>query len=346
MNRLFVRATMSVVAAVLATMAALVMSLLVIAGFRAPGDRVMDRVPSTTFVFIVIGICAALAAVASILGLVVARRQAARVTAPLSALAAQATRLGSGESNMAPLATGVSEVDAVSAVIAASAGDMARSLAAERDFAADASHQLRTPLAALMLRLEEIADTDDPDVVKEEAGVAIAQVARLTDVVDDLMNRAKRRPPEAAVVSVDSVLAALQREWQPAFAQTRRSMRVHGERDLQVFIARNALSQILSTLIENSLAHGSGTVSVAARHSGPTVVVEVSDEGPGVDPGIARHIFERSVSSSGSGLGLALARDLAEKNYGRLELLRAEGAVFGLFLSDAGSSSLAKTNLR
>ena len=269
-----------------------------------------------------------------VLSVVVARLQALRLVAPLSALADQAERLGAGDSSVAPLATGVPEIDRVSGVLAANSQDMAKSLAAERDFAADASHQLRTPLAALLLRLEEIESTDDPEVVRSEAGIAIDQVARLTGVVDDLMSRAKRR------------LAALQREWQPAFAQSRRSMRVHGERDLQVFIARSALSQIISTLIENSLKHGRGTVSVLARRSGPTVVVEVGDDGAGVQPGLARHIFEREVSSSGTGLGLALARDLAEQNYGRLELLEAAPAVFALFLSDAESSSLAKTNLR
>ena len=346
MNRLFVRSTMIVVGAALGASLLSSMVVILLAAGRAPGDRLTDRLGAGSFGLLAAGALVASALVGFVLSVVVARMQALRLVAPLSALADQAERLGAGDSSVAPLATGVPEIDRVSGVLAANSQDMAKSLAAERDFAADASHQLRTPLAALLLRLEEIESTDDPEVVRSEAGIAIDQVARLTGVVDDLMSRAKRRPPEAGVVSVDSVLAALQREWQPAFAQSRRSMRVHGERDLQVFIARSALSQIISTLIENSLKHGRGTVSVLARRSGPTVVVEVGDDGAGVQPGLARHIFEREVSSSGTGLGLALARDLAEQNYGRLELLEAAPAVFALFLSDAESSSLAKTNLR
>ena len=100
-----------------------------------------------------------------------------------------------------------------------------------------------------------------------------------------------------------------------------------------------ALSQVLSTLLENSLAHGRGTVDVEARRSGPSVVVEVSDQGEGVPAAIAPHIFERSVSTAQStGLGLALARDLAEANGGRLELIQTKPAIFALFLSESEPS--------
>jgi signal transduction histidine kinase len=100
-----------------------------------------------------------------------------------------------------------------------------------------------------------------------------------------------------------------------------------------------ALSQVLSTLLENSLAHGRGTVDVEARRSGPSVVVEVSDQGDGVPSTIAPHIFERSVSAAHStGLGLALARDLAEANGGRLELIQTQPAIFALFLSESDPS--------
>ena len=143
-----------------------------------------------------------------------------------------------------------------------------------------------------------------------------------------------------ATVSLDSVIAALQREWQPAFEQARRSVRVHGERGLVVQAKPVDLSQVLSTLLENALAHGRGTVDVHARRSGPSVVVEVSDQGEGVPASIAPHIFERSVTTTGTGLGLALARDLAESNGGRLELIQAQPAIFALFLSESDEGAL------
>jgi signal transduction histidine kinase len=249
-----------------------------------------------------------------------------------------AGRFGAGEARLSPLRSGIAELDTVSDVMTRRAHDMTRSLAAERDFAADASHQLRTPLTALLMRLEEISATDDVAVVREEATIAMEQVERLTRVVDDLLGRNRGGQGPTPVVSLDSVIAALQREWQPAFEQARRSVRVRGERGLSVRSTPVALSQILSTLFENSLVHGKGTVDVYARRSGPSVIVEVSDQGAGVPAAMAPHIFERSVSSgrSGStGLGLALARDLAEANGGRLDLVQAQPPRFALFLSEA-----------
>jgi signal transduction histidine kinase len=282
------------------------------------------------------GVVIALAVLALGVGVFVAIQQAQRLSRPMTLLADRAERLGAGESRIQPLHTGIAELDQVSQVLSRSAQTLTKSLASERDFAADASHQLRTPLTALLMRLEEIAATDDLEVVQEEANIAIAQVERLTRVVDDLMSRTRRGGDEPkATVSLDSVIAALQREWQPAFEQARRSVRVHGERGLVVQATPVALSQVLSTLLENSLAHGRGTVDVHARRSGPSVVVEVSDQGEGVPATIAPHIFERSVTTSGTGLGLALARDLAESNGGRLELIQAQPAIFALFLSES-----------
>jgi signal transduction histidine kinase len=283
-----------------------------------------------------VGLCLVLALLGLGAGVLVASRQAHLLAEPMTQLADRAERLGAGESRIQPLHSGIAELDQVSEVLSRSAQRLTTSLASERDFAADASHQLRTPLTALLMRLEEIAVTDDLDVVQEEASIAIAQVERLTRVVDDLMSRTRRGGDEPkASVSLDSVIAALQREWQPAFEQARRSVRVHGERGLVVQATPVALSQVLSTLLENSLAHGRGTVDVHARRSGPSVVVEVSDQGEGVPATIAPHIFERSVTTSGTGLGLALARDLAESNGGRLELIQAQPAIFALFLSES-----------
>lgn len=290
----------------------------------------------SVFVLVSLALTLVLAAVAVAVGVLLAHRQARAVSEPLTQLAQRAERLGAGESLFEPLDSGIAEVDRVSDVLSRSAVEIQRSLAAERDFASDASHQLRTPLTALLMRLEEIAATDDPAVVREEADIAISQVERLTRVVDELMVRSRGAHVSRPSVSLDSVIAALQREWQPAFEKARRSVHVQGERGLIVQATPVALSQILSTLLENSLAHGRGTVEVSARRSGPSVVVEVGDQGEGVPPPIAPHIFERSVSTTSTGLGLALARDLAEKNGGRLELVNAQPAVFAIFLSEAG----------
>ncbi|MBM6401012.1 sensor histidine kinase [Phycicoccus sonneratiae] len=262
----------------------------------------------------------------------IADRFAARLAELLGTLRQRVERLNQGDRPV-PLGSGIEEVDTLDAALIRGAQQGAKRLASERDFAADASHQLRTPLTALLMRLEEINLTDDLAVVAEESTIAIGQVERLSKVVDDLMTRTRHGAEANPSVSLDSVLASLQREWQPAFAGARRSVKVSGERGLVVRATPVALGQILTTLLENSLAYGRGTVEVNARRAGPSVVIEVTDEGDGVPATMAPHIFERSVSSSGSGLGLSLARDLAEAAGGRLELARATPPVFALFLS-------------
>ena len=95
---------------------------------------------------------------------------------------------------------------------------------------------------------------------------------------------------------------------------------------------------MIATLIENSLAHGGGTTRVKARRNEQSTVIEVVDEGAGIDPALGQRIFERSVSgkdSRGTGVGLALARTLVEDDGGRLELIDERPARFGIFLSTA-----------
>ncbi|MEO8851520.1 MAG: HAMP domain-containing sensor histidine kinase [Allobranchiibius sp.] len=260
-------------------------------------------------------------------------RQVAAVVGPVRELADRADKLAGGPAAFSPLRTGMDEVDRISSFYDMRSSELTRMLAAEREFASDASHQLRTPLTALLMRLEEISEADELGSAREEAQIGIAQVERLTQVIDELMSRSRGTVDAPSDISLDSVIAALQLEWQPAFETARRSVHVSGERGLRVSATRVGLAQILATLLENSLIHGEGTVQVRARRSGPSVVVEMSDMGNGVDMAIAPHIFERRVTTGGTGLGLALARDLAEANGGRLELRNAQPAVFALFLS-------------
>jgi signal transduction histidine kinase len=319
---------------VLLTVALQTVAVALVAALAAGGALALAGVtPDSTTVPLLAGAVVA-ALVVTVLGAVLlALRHADRLVRLLETLRQRAERLAGGDTRPAPLTTGIAELDRLDSALVRGAQHSARRLASERDFAADASHQLRTPLTALLMRLEEIAATDDLEVVAEESTIAIAQVERLSRVVDDLMSRTRSGVGANPAVSLDSVLASLQREWQPAFAKARRSIHVSGERGLGVRATPVALAQILTTLLENSLSHGRGTVEISARRAGPSVVIEVTDGGEGVPAAIAPHVFERSVSSSGTGLGLSLARDLAEAAGGRLELVSARPAVFALFLS-------------
>lgn len=336
MRAALVRGTMVAVACVIALLVLPSLAFFLWLFTQPPAEisALLEPLVGARGVVLVIAIAVIQVIVAMVVSGVVAGRRATRLTAPMTELATRAERFGAGASRVGMMDSGIDEIDRVSEVIASSAANLARQLAQQRDFAADASHQLRTPLTALLMRLDEIAGTDEMAVAQQEAGIAIDQVERLTKVVDELLSRSRTGRDEHRV-SLDSVLAGLQREWQPAFAHARRSVRVHGERGLVVEATPSAVSQIVSTLLENSLRHGRGTVDVHARRSGPSVVLEMSDQGEGVPATLAPHIFERSVSSGGSGLGLSLARDLADANGGRLELVSAQPAVFALFLGEA-----------
>ncbi|MBM6546950.1 HAMP domain-containing histidine kinase [Janibacter sp. YIM B02568] len=272
------------------------------------------------------------AGAAALVARAVAERLAGSVADALGTVRERVRTIGEG--GEVPPRSGVAEIDALADAVTRRDVELARRTATDRDFAADAAHQLRTPLTALLMRLEELATLEDLEAVHEEAQVAIAQVVRLSGVVEDLRARTRTGEVELPVISLDAVLASLQREYQPSFAARQRSVRVAGERGLMVRARPSDLGQVIGALVENGLTHGEGTVSVVPRRSGPSVVVEIRDEGVGIPVAIAPHIFERSVTSSGSGLGLGLARDLAERNGGRLQLVQSQPAVFEVYLTD------------
>ncbi|MDR3067970.1 MAG: sensor histidine kinase [Cellulomonas sp.] len=285
----------------------------------------------------VVGLVVAAALVAFAASIALAIWQSDRLSAPLVYLAASAEQLGSGQVRPHLEPSGVEEIDLVAAELARSADRMAGRLAAERQFASDASHQLRTPLTALSMRLEEIMMTSDRDDVREEARISLEQVERLVGVVDGLLTRSRQAAGGTTeAVPLAEVLHQQEEEWSVPFADAGRRLEVRVDPDVEVLATPGALAQVLATLIENSLKHGDGTTTVRSRPgtSARSLVVEVADEGRGVPDDLAPRIFERNVTSgAGTGLGLALARDLASADGGRLELAQRRPAVFALFLA-------------
>lgn len=326
-----VRRLLLAVAVTTGAVTASVLGLVVLVATREDGVRVLG-LDALAWALIALVLGAGAGAGAGLLVLRALERRRARGVAFLTD---QIAVIREGGGALPRPDVGLNDIDATTEEMAHLAGELARQRALERDFAADASHQLRTPLTALLMRLEEITVTDDLDVIRDEAEVAVTQVERLNGVVDTLRARTTDEG-EVPEISLDSVLASLQREYQPAFTAAHRSMRVDGPPGLAVRCAPMDLAQILQTLVENSLAHGQGRVTITMRGSIGSVVLEVQDEGEGIPTAIAPHIFERSVTSSGSGLGLGLARQLAERNGGRLELVQAQPATFAVFLSGPG----------
>ena len=209
----------------------------------------------------------------------------------------------------------------------------------------DVSHQLRSRLTAVRLRLDELSDHPDPDVV-EEATAAMDQVDRLTSVVGDVLvasreSRTSRRPP----VDVTHELAGVVADWRSILAESGRQLRVDAAPGCMATATAARLREAVGVLVENAAHHGDGEVTIRVRAApgrerttpgdrrDPSVMVEVADEGPGVPDELVPHIFERGFSGADStGVGLALARALVETDGGRLELRRARPPVFTLYL--------------
>jgi signal transduction histidine kinase len=286
----------------------------------------------------------ALALLAVAVAVLLAIVQARRLTRPLEELAEAADRLGSGDARPLGRRYGIPELDQVAEGLDGSAQRITDLLSAGRDFAADASHQLRTPLTALSMRLEEmIASAQDPDVVREEGAAALAQTERLTDVVGQLLGRVARRSVAGTPVltSVDDIVAQQVVEWDPAFRRLSRKLEIAGEKGLFAYVTPGSAAQVIATLLDNALVHGGGVVTIRTSQTPRSVVVEVRDEGKGVPQELVPRVFERSVSGrpGGTGLGLALARSAAAADGGQVVLVRPRPAVFAVFLPHANAGA-------
>ena len=285
---------------------------------------------SAAAVAVVAGLMAGTVALAAWLAAVLARRMAR----PVEELAEAAGRLGTGDPRPLGRRYGVADLDQLADGLDSFARRLSSLLAADRELAVDASHQLRTPLTALSMRLEEmIAAADEPDVVREEGSAALAQAERLADVVSQLLSPA-RRATTAELTGIDEIVQQQVIEWDPAFRRARRKLVVIGVRGLQAHVTPGGLAQVLATLLDNALMHGGGTVTIQTWQSARSVVIEVRDEGKGVAPDLVSRIFERSVSGrpEGTGLGLALARTMAAADGGRVVLVKPKPATFAVFL--------------
>jgi signal transduction histidine kinase len=285
---------------------------------------------------------AGLAGVILLLALIAAVALGRRLAVPLERLAAAARRLGEGDfATRAPRA-GVAELDAVGDALDTTARRLDDLVSREREFTADASHQLRTPLAALRIELEAMELRGDSS---PELAAALQEVERLQSTIDTLLAVARDAPRDAAPSTVlTTTLEELEQAWRETLARQARPLRIAIAP--APAIARSSptvVREILDVLMANACVHGAGAVTVTVRESGDWIAVDVTDEGPGVtDPEQA--FARRSGSGEGHGIGLALARSLAHAEGGRLALSAAGAhATFTLTLPRDVSVAAART---
>jgi signal transduction histidine kinase len=290
------------------------------------GRLARSHIVATVTIVVIAVVLAGLAVLLSL-------RTSRRLTEPIRELADHAQRLGAGDLRPSDRRYGIPELDRLTDAMDASVSRIAALLAEERRLTLDASHQLKTPLTALSMRLEELAEHPSDSLVRAEATAAFEQVERLTSVVDGLLvdrrSPATVRPP----TPLDIIIGQQMTEWAHAFAAVDRDLTSEVGEGATVLVDPGPVGQVVATLIENSLSHGAGRTTVTASAPQETLYVDVYDEGEGVDDTIAPYIFEREFSGAGrTGLGLSAAQDAAVSVGGRLALVQRRPAHFRFFL--------------
>jgi signal transduction histidine kinase len=244
-------------------------------------------------------------------------RIAVRLSRSVLELSDVADRLGSGDLTARVEPSGPPEVASVGRVLNGLGARVAALLASEREMVADLSHRLRTPITALRLDVDSLADG-------EERARMVTHVDELVDAVDAVVNSARHPTGESGGGRCDAAQVVRERArfWGVLAADGGRRLHVDVPDDvLSVGLTASALGAALDVLVDNVFSHtpdGTAFALSARRGAGGLVHVAVQDDGPGLaDPGLV----ERGRSGAGStGLGLDVARRTAEAAGGRLVL--------------------------
>jgi signal transduction histidine kinase len=258
---------------------------------------------------------------------VIGNALARRLSSPVTELAAAARRIGSGGSAVALAPSGIEEIDSLASDLAESADRVDEALARERRFSADVSHQLRTPLTGLRLRLESAAVALDHTSVDQ----MLVDVARLQATVEHLLDHARDATLHPTLLDLDHVLQRGEERWRARVWSADRRLHVEQGTHVSVEASERSVEQVLDILVDNALRHGRGTIDLRVRRLPGGAALDVTDEGDGVPANEVEDIFDRG-HGDGLGIGLALARSLAEADGARLLLTRRKPPTFSLIL--------------
>jgi len=239
--------------------------------------------------------------------------------------AAEISRLGSGR--RLPVPPGRDELAELGGTLNEMLERLERSAERERAFVSSASHELRTPLALLKAELElALREGRSPEELREAVASAAGESDRLVQLAEDLLVLARadegRLPVRPERLDVGELLTTTARRFEARAAEARRALSVEGSDGLAVHADRLRAEQALANLVDNALRHGEGAVELRAEAAGDGVRLHVLDRGPGFDPALDGHAFDRFTrgdrarSRGGTGLGLAIV-DAIATSHGR-----------------------------
>ncbi|MBS1676173.1 MAG: HAMP domain-containing protein [Actinobacteria bacterium] len=276
----------------------------------------------------------ALGAIVLAMGLVVGWLIAAQIARPIRRLDQAAQRVAGGDLGVEAVVEGSSEQRSLARTFNEMTGRVRRLLRVQQDFVADASHQLRTPLTGLRLRLEALGERfrGDPPAV-EEVDAAMLEIDRLSHMVDELLilSRAGEHDRPGEAVDLGDVARRATERWRAA--ATAHGVELELGRDgapATAWIAPPDLDRALDAVVENALLYSPAGSTVTIGHGAASI--EVLDRGPGLAPGEEEAVFERfrrgsagRAGPTGTGLGLAIAREMTRQWGGDVRLEPREG---------------------
>jgi signal transduction histidine kinase len=266
-----------------------------------------------------------------------------RVGAPLADIVAAANRVGGGDLSVRVGEQGLPWLRSVAAAFNTMTERLDRQQRERQALMADIAHELRTPLAAVQGRLEGMLDDVYPRD-EQQVRQVLDQTRTLARLVEDLRTSAHadsgtlrlRLEPTDLGVLVEDVAAAFQPEADARHVQ----LDVSAQPDLPAIpVDPQRMGEVLGNLLSNALRHAPAhsTVTIACAQEGRHVVLRVLDEGRGIPPGDLGKVFDRfyrEASSTGSGLGLTIARGLVMAHGGTITAANRDhgGAVFTVTL--------------
>ena len=296
------------------------------------GDLTLAWTNSTPITF---GVQAMITLTATLV--VIAARLLAKFSiAPVKTLLTEVNNVTVKQDIHPPRLTGIHEIDVTLQNLFQSATDAQQRLSAERTLAADVSHQLRSPLTALSLRLEQIALDSEATNVQADANAALGQVDRLVRLVEGLLTTWRSTSDrELTDIYVSELVANVTARWHGRLAAESRKIEITIAPNLTALGTPEIQELVLSVLIENSLQHGAGTIQISAKDYQAWILIEVSDQGDGITADVEGSLMVKGNTTGGTGLGLAWARRQVSIDGGRLELRNLKPATFGIFLMAA-----------
>jgi signal transduction histidine kinase len=311
-----------------------------------PMSAVQSRTRNRDLTLVALGVGAL------VVGIGVAALLATRLTRPVQRLGEVARRFGNGDLDARAEQDPVRELDELSASFNTMAAALATNVKAQQEFAANASHQFKTPLTGLQLRLESIANGADVDA-PAEARRAMADVARLKALTEDLLELAHASAPPTSreIVDLGALAAIVTERWTETARRHNKQLQVNVSDTAHVRADSEDLEHLLDNLIDNAVRYSDNgaTIVVDVRRN----VMTVSDNGPGIPVDEQAHIFERFYrgrnarsTASGTGLGLPVVVAIAARWGGNVRLIPAAGTRIAVSLPQTTNETPERSTVR